>query len=208
MNYVAGEWIKEPTCSQAGYRNASHVCAACQATEEFVETYSPYEHNWNQNEDGLYVCDRCGIENTNGADGVITVEDLSTDSDYIIGYYNRESVEFSPYVSVVLYNAAEGQDDEPILSGIGITYLTEENDGMQAISVSKAQVDAAVQAWITENQYAGGYAVRIAFVPVTDESTLDYAITFDTAYTEGWEESTETETGESGESDTSEPVEA
>lgn len=205
MNYVAGEWIKERTCSQAGYRNASHVCAACQATEEFVETYSPYGHNWNQNEDGLYVCDRCGIENTNGADGVITVEDLSTEDNYIIGYYNRESVEFSLYVSVVLYNAAEGQDDEPILSGIDITYLTEENDGMQAISVSKAQVDAAVQAWITENQYAGGYAVRIAFVPVTDESTLDYAITFDTAYTEGWEESTETETGES---DTSEPVEA
>ena len=151
----------EPTCTQPGKEIC--ICAICGEKLDKAEERDPEGHDWGDEsaEGGVYTCSRCGLENTNGADGAMVVEDLSDDQSYVVGYWNKGDVTFTKYVSIVQ------ADNEVILAGINLTDLT----APRAIAFSKAEVEAAA----TEKGYESGtYDVRFTF----STGDLDYAITF------------------------------
>lgn len=175
-------YLTEPTCSQHGVRQWTETCWLCgMVTDTYDEELEPEDHSfyWDSSKE-IYVCYNCGLENTNGSSGAIIMEDLSTDTDYVVGYCNCNEVEFQPYVSVILYDVAEGENDELVLQFNDARFLTAEEDGICAVAYNAEKVDMYTAMAIAEAGYTGSYAVRISFVPVNGESTLDYAITFDT----------------------------
>ena len=99
---------------------------------------------------------------------------------YVIGYWNKTGMPVTNYVSVVLKDVTEG-DDELVL-GIPVKELFAEVDGITAISFSKEEAAAAAQEMVENIGYTGDYVIRFAFVPVDGEDTLDYAITFDSLW--------------------------
>jgi len=138
-------------------------------------------HDWEYDSGKeTYVCAICGLENVNAASGSIVLEDVTdawgNGTDYVVGYWNRNDVEARKYVSLILEDA---EGEEVVLTDIAFTMLTAEEDGITAVSFSKAAVQTAADAVIAERGYTGSYAIRFTFVPVSGGDTLDYAITFD-----------------------------
>lgn len=179
------EWIKDSTCTQYGEYVERNTCEVCgKITSQYEYESEPKAHYWRWNEEKqTYVCDYCNLESANSASGKIVMEDLTedyTEGNYVIGYWNREKVEFNPYVSLILYNVAEDENDELILEGIDFVTLTVEADGVCGLAFSQEAVTAAAAAAIEAAGYTGDYAVRINFVPVNGADDLDYAITFNT----------------------------
>lgn len=175
-------YLTEPTCSQHGVRQWTETCYLCgQVVSVYNEELEPNDHSfyWDYSKE-TYACYNCDLENSNGSSGAIIMEDLSTDADYVVGYCNCNGVEFRPYVSVILYDVAEGENDELVLDFNNARFLTVEEDGICAVAYNAEKVDMYTAMAIAEAGYTGSYAVRISFVPVNGESTLDYAITFDT----------------------------
>lgn len=179
------ETIQKPTCTQYGEYWDIYSCKVCQ--QEYQRNkyqQSPTAHNWCWNNDKqFYVCQDCGLENINGASGEIVLEDM-TDSygageNYVVGYWNRGAVDALRYVSVVLKDAAEGENDELVLTDIDFTYLTRNEDGITAIRFSQAAVQSSAEKAVADAGYTGSYVIRFTFVPKYAEDTLDYAITFD-----------------------------
>ena len=159
------------------------MCKYCGETT-YDDTYSDYPngHNWWwDSEKQIYYCSDCGLENTNGADGSIVLEDLTTadDTDYVVGYWNSADVIFTTYLSVILEDAGEDVDDQLLLSDIEIRYLTEETDGVCAVAFDQATTLEAAATAVANAGYTGSYAIRISFVPANSDTTLDYSITFD-----------------------------
>ena len=62
------------------------------------------------------------------------------------------------------------------LMDVAFTY---HEDDYVAVSCNQEEVLAAARAAMTEIGYTGSFAIRISFVPVHYQDTLDYAITFD-----------------------------
>ena len=183
QHHTVQEWIDEPTCSQYGHY--VFKCVVCGNTEAERFDEEPRGHYWEYDYVlECYKCYWCGMTNSNGADGSIVLEDFSDDDFYIIGYWAKNSQPFDPYAAVVKYNTASGEEEVVLLNGIDFTYMTEELDNIVAVSADKAQVDASVRAALGD--YTGSYALRIIFVPADDQGIMDYAITFDTCYTEDW----------------------
>ncbi len=181
------ETLEEPTCSQYGTRREYAVCNRCnQITEDYQYSIGYKGHSWNWNDEKqTYVCSVCSLENINGADGSIVLEDMSAawgnGVNTVVGYGTwREISDFNPYLSVILYDAAEGENDELVIDYADFLYLTKEADGINALSYNTAAVQAAAEAAIANAGYSGSFAIRISFVPVDGDDTLDYAITFDT----------------------------
>ena len=171
------DWITESTCTQHGQMMEAYICVVCGHAEDvYYIDIDPYAHDWYWDyEKETYVCFGCGLESVNGASGAIVLEDL-TDSlgngtDYVIGYWDRDNVDFGLYVSLIP-EGADG-DTEIVLEGIEFTYLTVENDGVRAISCNMEEVAQAAQV----SGQTGGYDIRINFVPMSGEHDLDYAIT-------------------------------
>ena len=177
------ETLKESTCTQRGEEREYAVCIYC-GEITYDETYatSCYGHSWYwDTEKQIYYCGTCGIENANGADGDIVLEDLTTaeDTDYVVGYWNSADVIFTTYLSVILEDAGEDVDDQLLLSDIEIRYLTEETDGVCAVAFDQATALEAAATAVANAGYTGSYAIRISFVPANSDTTLDYSITFD-----------------------------
>ncbi len=173
--------IKESTCSQFGEVHHYHACILC-GELDYDQTYetSPNEHWWLYDDEiGMYTCYYCGLQNTNGADGTIVVEDLTEaygeDTDFVVGYWNRSEVQFVYNLSVIL-----GEEYDIVLNGIEFTELTRDVNGITAITFNQ---QAAKEAAIAALEAAGctdttGYELRFAFVPLSSDSDFDYAITF------------------------------
>ncbi len=178
------EIVQAPTCSQFGSYHWWHICHICGVwTDENQELLYPNDHNWSWNDRWqTWVCLDCGLESVNGASGSIIMEDLTESfgngSHYVVGYYNQGHVEFNPYVSLILSDVTEGMNDELVLTGIDFTYLYRVPDGINALTFAMEQVRAAAEIALAEAGYTGEYAVRISFVPMNGDDTLDYAITF------------------------------
>ena len=179
-----GHWEKEPTCSQPGVWVEEYLCAFCgKQVDSWTEERNPNGHNWSWDEEKqIFVCTVCQMENINGADGSIVLEDLTAANgeaaNYVVGYWNRGNVDFTLYVGVVLEDVTDG-DNEIVLAGITPTYLTQADDGICAVAFDQAAVLEAAQAALTQAGYTGSWAIRVTFVQATAEGTLDYAITFD-----------------------------
>ena len=129
---------------------------------------SPNGHNWVQVTDNWHYCYTCGLENKNGASGSIIMEDFTeaygNGENYVVGYYARNNVQFSYYVSLIF-----ADETEVIVDGVAFF----EVDGLRAVAFNKAYVEE----WAEENGYTD-YDVRFAFVPYGGDSSFDYAITF------------------------------
>ena len=99
--------IQQPTCTQDGmYCRECDVCG--KRTDNQI--ISPNDHNWVHITENWYYCFACGMENRNGASGDIILEDL-TDTygngvNYVVGYYSKNDVTFSKYVSLLLADGA------------------------------------------------------------------------------------------------------
>lgn len=176
------ERVKQPTCSQPGCDADRWICRICGTiTEEDIITVYPNDHSWSYDaEKQTHVCSVCGLENQNGTSGSIWMEDLSNEDSYVVGYYCVNDISFSPYVSLILYDAAEDQNDELVLDSISVSYQTIDGDGICGLSFSKAATAEAAAAALEAAGYTGSYAVRISCVPVGGAHELDYAVTFDT----------------------------
>ncbi len=162
-NYIT---LKPSTCTQDGAY--AHKCPVCeQHIREGV--ISPIAHSWYQLGDSHYICRYCGLENANGASGEIVIEDLTSkygnDEYYVLGYWNRGSVKFMYYVSLLFEDGYDEFIDIEII----------EMDGIRAFAISKAEILAMAEAL----GYAEGtYNVMFTFVPVGADGSDDYAIVF------------------------------
>ncbi len=175
----------QATCTQFG--EWVRPCLICGYITEWERTpMDPTMHNfqWDSVKE-KYVCSVCDLESVRGYSGSIAMEELSdaTGADYVIGYWNRDEIEFMPTVSVMLYDVSADELDELVLTGIEFTYHTVDKDGFTGLSFNKAAAQAAADAAIAEAGYSGSYGIRISFVPLNTQDELDYAITFDTQTT-------------------------
>ena len=160
-----------PTCTQDGYY--SHYCVVC-GHESKGEISPAYGHQWVPFGDS-YVCNACGLENVNGADGEVVLEDLTwrygKDGNYVVGYYSKEYISFIYSVSL-LVKGADGEFEEKFLDDIEI--------GDHATLRAKVFSIEAVKAAAAELGYdSDDYLIRFAFVPLGADGSFDYAITFE-----------------------------
>ena len=178
--------ITPPTCTQYGAHGYS--CPVCEA-HWGDQPVSPLGHNWVLLSDNLYYCRNCGLQNINGANGDIVMEDLTdkygNSEAYVIGYWMNTTVHFTPYVTIYL--------NEPIITEWGeedafILFLTDDQfhfveDEYVGLYVTVADIQAAVEAlcadYGVETFTPDMYAVSISFVPDGADDNFDYAIVFD-----------------------------
>ena len=171
----------EPTCTQ--YGKAVYVCVVCgdevvvdADSGIYLENYNLYPcgHNWTYISENLYGCDRCGLENRNGADGNVIFEDLTEKygdgSEYVIGFHDRANEGFTVYVSLIKKNVAEGEDNE-LITDYKVSY---DYDGKVVLKVNKAAIEEIAAGYGLAD---GEYDVRVTFVPKNEGKDLDYAIT-------------------------------
>ncbi len=169
--------VQHPTCTQDGLE--CYQCVICGTVSEEYPM-SPYEHSWDW-VDGIAYCTRCGMENANGADGDIVIEDLTdaygNGENYVAGYWQKNEVDFVWNVSIMLHTPLDNGNDQILLENIMVTEL----EAVRALSFSKADVLAAVEAKAAElgiTLTPDMYDVRLAFVPLGADESHDYAITF------------------------------
>ncbi len=168
-NYVDGG------CTQDSYY--LHYCQICHTMDQ--EYIHVSEHYWYWNSDlGLYVCDECGLESVTGADGVIVLEDAtdyeSNPTEFKIGYYVKNNLEHMVYVSIILNDAEDGENDQVVFDDIEIKYADPSEGRYVLVSIEEV-VNA-----ITDGGYADrDYSIRITFVPVNYQDDLDYSITIE-----------------------------
>ncbi len=161
------EMISHTTCTQPGIW-AGHCLICDQYFEVEAEQEAPYGHNWCLKADGAgYFCTRCDLENANGADGDVVLEDLTEEGSDIltVGYWKRTEVQFVYSVSLILANG-----EEVMLKDITVT----ESEIGSVLSFSRTEVMAAAALEGVTDEYD----IRFAFVPVGADGSLDYAITF------------------------------
>ena len=168
-DYYVSSWIEERTCTQYGLAN--QVCVWCLESRE--QSYAPYDHNYNyDSSSGRYTCYRCGLENFTGADGDIALEDLTAKrgngENYVIGYWFQNGWDFE---YTVVLSLVYDENEEPIILDV---YPTDDGESLVTFSVN--EVRAAVEA-LGYNLCAN--KIRINFVPLGSDTTLDYAITLD-----------------------------
>ena len=84
------------------------------------------------------------------------------------------------HVSVIFLDRDENHvDGNEFVLDVQINDCTLGTDGFVGKSFSKADAIAAARDAMAEQGYEGAFAIRISFVPENDQTTLDYAITFD-----------------------------
>jgi hypothetical protein len=144
------------------------------------ETYNEYVvnpngHNWYRLTDGLYICRTCGLQNANGADGSVVIEDLTKEygnNEYFVaGYWDKTNVTFLHHLVLKLHTPMENGDDEVYLDGIDVIEL----DNVRALAFSRAAIIKAAE---VQGYTADQYDVRLVFVPYGADGNFDYAITF------------------------------
>ena len=159
----------ERTCTQDGESVRVSTCRICGKQEQQVDHYTADGHTWVQEGD-FYYCARCGMENTNGANGHVALEDLTdyeNGDNYLVGYYNPDAIVYTPYVCLLLKDGTQVN-----LDGVTVTRL----ETPRAYSFSKSEVKEAAEALGYTDE--AEYDVKFVYVPVTDGGNFDYAVVF------------------------------
>ena len=183
--YYWNHTIKAPTCTQYGIEG--RWCPVC---EHSWDEYSvvPTAHNWVRLNSGIYYCYDCGLQNINGATGDMVMEDLTSKygngEAYVIGYWNINNIQFTPYVMIYLHEPmiVDGFEEYGFL----LWMMTDDqfhfvDDEFVGMYVSISDIEDAV-AWLCD-MYGivltpDMYDVSISFVPDGADDNFDYAITF------------------------------
>ena len=124
-----------------------------------------------------YSCTRCDgciifkifvndLENENGQSGRIVLEDLSDETNYISGYWNRDELVFE--IFVVLKTA-----EEDILTELKVTNTPVYETGIA--SIAKADVEKCA----ADEGVTGSYEVTFSFIPKNASVNTAYNITFE-----------------------------
>ena len=167
--------IVPPTCTQWGVEGLA--CYFCD-TEFDNQPVSPLGHSWIMLPNGLYFCQRCALQNVNGADGSIVMEDLTDKlgggENYVIGYFMDTYASFTPMVSIILHTPLEDGTDQLVLF-IEESAFTYYDGSFVGLSIPIAIVEEAAREIGFEPDQ---YDARISFVPDGADSSFDYAITF------------------------------
>ena len=182
-----------PTCSQYGMKG---ICGVCGGGVELTE---PLGHEF-KGEHG--ECAHCGLESVSGVNGRITLEDftetLGNGKNYVIGYYDsdempldwqhygtynsmyeyRLNLYFDVRAEIVYTDGEKGEEDTVILNLCGNSFTDTERGEVNGhyVAFSKQDVENAVVEALGGN-VPEKYNVRITFVPIEGETTLDYSIT-------------------------------
>lgn len=166
----AGAWLTQPTCTQCG----TQKCAFCDAA---VQSGEPSGHKFDF--DGThYVCHECGLESEDYSDGRVSFEDLSytSQTDYVIGYFNREGGNYSFSIALV---DMDNEGDQFILQNFA--YVDSNADALELqyyVSGTVSFPVASIQAAAAANGISN-YMIRVTFVDEKFGSQLDYSITID-----------------------------
>ncbi len=164
-HYGNGEWVTEPSCTQFGMQK----CTYC---GELVAYGEPRGHKYQNG-----VCIVCGLENPNMVDGRVIFEDLSiiSETDYVVGYYNREKGKYSFRIEIINLDIA-GEDNATMLAP-DFAY-TDTVTGQQ-YGFTSGMVSFSVTAIAEEAKKLGitNYMVRVTFVSEDFGDKLDYSIT-------------------------------
>ncbi len=177
--------IVEPTCSQSGLASYQESCNRCdyRRIEDKSWTVDPlgHEYYWNE-EKGVYVCNRCALENTTDSDGSIVLEDCTTAEDYAngmlrVGFYDITQLRLDAYVSLILGdpNVEENIVTIPTVKAQIIENSTEEYTYYKCGYILFSESE--VHAWAAANGYTE-YDIRLSLVPAGGDGMSDYAITF------------------------------
>ena len=108
-------------CTQ--YGTAFEYCSVCgwQNTYDYVEP--GHEYRWDE-EQGLYVCARCGLKNEKDTDGDFLVEDLTYQYGvYTAGFFNRLGKEWQMdegYNFYIMLNYTVDEDGN-VIDGVNVT---------------------------------------------------------------------------------------
>ena len=149
----SGTFLTVPTCTQ----RPTAECIMCNNT--FVVNHAPYDHEFVENTDGSgYTCMDCGMESAKSYSGSIVLEDLSDDSNYVAGYWNKGFVNFNIYMMIDGY-----------IMDVSMTHVEEYDSGR--IYVSKADAKAYAQS----NGLSGTYSICF----VDEENGTSFEITFE-----------------------------
>ncbi len=170
------EIIKQSTCTQFGQYH--EWCGNC-GFERFNYIEPDRHGEWIDGDDGFQYCGRCGIQNSNGANGEIVLEDCtdyeSGSDEYIVGYYldgrsmenqNYRENGYEPRITLIL---PEGNAVPVEVQIYDYTVL----EG-HYVAFSRAEVEA----WAKENGYLD-FEIRLSFVPNYGDNEFDYGISFE-----------------------------
>ncbi len=101
-------------CTQ--YFLEGQQCKVCGMTNG--QWYAPdsrywedHGHNWSYDENAqLYICSDCGTESTTGADGLISLEDMASDSELKVGYFHYKAFEmrYDVTIEIIMDYQADG----------------------------------------------------------------------------------------------------
>ncbi len=175
QNCCHGYWndTVKPTCTQDGVKE--HVCIICKHVSA-VQAISPDGHDFEYRKEYddqvlVYFCTRCGLESATGVNGTVTFEDLSDESNYIIGYYVGENEHsYMPVVHVIV----DGEAVEILNVPIG------ESTEIRAHVITRGAVEEAVNNLIADGKLAEGaeYDLRFQYLATDGEQhEFLYAIT-------------------------------
>ena len=146
--HAGWEWLEEtrvePTCTQYGYVMEECVCCHMQRRNDWW----PIRHNYSwDSEKQLHVCDICGLENANGADGRFVLEDLSTSTTYQVGYFGgyieNDGYEYRHANVYVWVNYGDGES-EVLLENVA--YTVDSYRGSGILTLDMASLEAALTA--------------------------------------------------------------
>ena len=170
MHRPTGGYITLPTCTQQGTR----LCAFChkEVQDGYVEG-----HRYNNGK-----CEVCGLENSGDFDGRVVLEDLSytSENEYVIGYYNRESSMFTISVSLINLEADEmSADYEVFLPELNWRNSNEGADELDYYRSGKISFSISDIAAAAEKNGLARYMIRVTFVSEYYDSELDFSITID-----------------------------
>ncbi len=158
------ELLSEGSCSQPSvYRETCHCCF-----NERIHTEGPYGHYYNE----YGVCEYCETINYNQADGAVILEDMSTDSEIIIGYYNRFGGKIDTYIE-----AYAGDFVDLVEAGLEISQMSNEYEPNSCgkIIISKAQLaEILSKIEITSGEISIYYCMSLP----GGEFDSDYVLTF------------------------------
>ncbi len=156
----------KPTCSQFGKQGEECVCTVCGGLQwSNVEKIEPTQHTWDSGK-----CSGCGMDEAS-KNGSIVLEDMTAKFDgtnTVIGYWNQIGQDFTCDVSLAYGGTSTAVEVEP-------KFWTMENQGVCAVALNNADLQAAIDTILDAAGYTGSYTWSINFYQVD----WNYAVSFD-----------------------------
>lgn len=154
-------WVEE-TCTQYGY--VEYTCSIC-GTKHIYESdiTRPRGHFY---VDG--VCVRCGLSNAQGADGQVTLEDMSTEQNYVVGAWAAPDSFMGDFMhqTYFVFRDAEGNEQtiECTAAAWVESYRLPQRNDSRIYTLAKSSIASALAAAKQEGAGKGWTYVGVKFL--------------------------------------------